>query len=58
MSKLYRVTAIQTVYKTNLIEANSEQEALTFAEEQDCGWNTTEYGDWYDYQAEEVSDES
>jgi len=58
MSKLYKVTAIQTVYKTNLIEANSEQEALTFAEEQDCGWNTTEYGDWYDYQAEEVSDES
>lgn len=58
MSKLYRVTAIQTVYKTTLIDANSEQEALTFAEEKDCEWNTTEYGDWYDYQAEEVSDGS
>jgi len=57
MDKLYTVTAIQTVYKTTLINANSEQEALTFAEEKDCEWDITEYGDWGDYQAEEVNDE-
>jgi len=57
MDKLYTVTAIQTVYKTTLIHANSEQEALTFAEEKDCEWDITEYGDWGDYQAEEVNDE-
>lgn len=57
MRKLYRVTAIQTVYKTTFINANSEQKALTFAKEKDCEWNTIEYGDWYDYQAEEVTDE-
>jgi len=57
MAKLYKVTAIQNVYKTAFINANSEQEALTFAEEKDCEWDTSEYGDWHDYEAEEVNDE-
>tara|TARA_R100001079_G_scaffold17196_1_gene8844 strand:- start:595 stop:762 length:168 start_codon:yes stop_codon:yes gene_type:complete len=53
--KTYRVTAIQKVLYEIIVEANSKEEAIKIADENDEGWNLCLYLDWNDYEAEEHS---
>ena len=59
MSKLYRVTAIQPIYTSTLVKAESAEQALKIAESDNYedNWQDFDIGQWYDYQAEEVNND-
>ena len=64
--KIYRVTAVQPVLLEASIPARSQKQAIKIAKAigdwkldggDEINWNQFDIGDWYDYEAEEVSDD-